>query len=177
MVKISERLLKKSTSYFEEALDYNRWLKCKATELNTQCRRTDKETEEKRKNFKEKKLGDKCGEDDNEQSRLAKEMNNAQQSLVESLLKDSTFNLRSLVDYSIEITTAFMDVERRLFIKQMAQEQSKNKGGKPQFAKDNELRRFQNDFEKAWQKYNQERDKAEKENDQAKDKKADPDEG
>ena len=117
MVKISERLLKKSTSYFEEALDYNRWLKCKATELNTQCRRTDKETEEKRKNFKEKKLGDKCGEDDNEQSRLAKEMNNAQQSLVESLLKDSTFNLRSLVDYSIEITTAFMDVERRLFIK------------------------------------------------------------
>ena len=59
----------------------------------------------------------------------------------------------------------------------MAQEQSKNKGGKPQFAKDNELRRFQNDYEKAWQKYNQERDKAEKENDQAKDKKADPDEG
>ena len=110
--------------------------------------------------YEVKDTKDKCGYDDNEQSPLAKEITAAQQTLFNQL-HDSTvhFDLQALIDNSMKLTSVFMEVERRLFIKYMAEVQYMNKAGGPQYELDDDIRTYNEKSKAKREAYNVEKEK------------------
>ena len=130
MVQLSEKLLQKDNKYREEALTYRKWLNCEGV-LNPECRVHNDENLEHMCQSASRKV---------ESSALAKLIIEAQQKISEVISGERSKHV--LYQSSVEINQAFIAIERRLIIREMAREQYKNEDCKIDFLKDDQTRNY-----------------------------------